>query len=89
MNDRTETTAAVSSLNTSAVLLLFASMFIITGGGVAVGYVLVKRKSMTVRRCSRCSAGILIRSDPTPGGIVVRCERTIERERGRGVPAVH
>lgn len=44
----TETTPAVSSMNTSAILLLFASMFIITGGGVAVAYVLVKRKSTEV-----------------------------------------
>ncbi len=43
-----QSTASMSSLNSSAILLLFASMFIITGGGVALAYVLIKRKSVTV-----------------------------------------
>ncbi len=41
-----QSTASMNAVNSSAILLLFASMFIITGGGIALGYVLIKRKSV-------------------------------------------
>lgn len=50
MTSRTEkSTLSVEPIGTSALLLLFASMIIISGGGIALAYVLIKRKENSFR----------------------------------------
>ncbi len=50
MTGRSEkSTLSVEPIGTSALLLLFASMIIISGGGIALAYVLIKRKENSFR----------------------------------------
>ncbi|MFZ4619139.1 MAG: hypothetical protein ACOYNS_01160 [Bacteroidota bacterium] len=72
-----QNTASMSAVNSSAILLLFASMFIITGGGVALGYVLIKRKNVTVPVAAAAPVSI-----PAPAVIALPTERaSAEKEK--------